>query len=63
MCRTGATRPRTSAERCRDRTTARELGVVDRQPASLGTQVAERAAFPKSSAFRYLATLEERRYV
>ncbi|MFC7618844.1 IclR family transcriptional regulator [Microlunatus sp. GCM10028923] len=27
------------------------------------TQVAERAAFPKSSAFRYLATLEERRYV
>lgn len=40
------------------------LDLIQENPAGFTlTQVAERADFPKSSAFRYLATLEERRYV
>lgn len=40
------------------------LDLIQENPRGFSlAQVAERADFPKSSAFRYLATLEERRYV
>lgn len=40
------------------------LDLIQENPEAFSlTQVAEVTAFPKSSAFRYLATLEERRYV
>lgn len=40
------------------------LDLIQENPQGFSlTQVAERAAFPKSSAFRYLATLEDRRYI
>lgn len=40
------------------------LDLIQESPEAFSlTQVAEVTAFPKSSAFRYLATLEERRYV
>src|SRR5699024_5109119 len=40
------------------------LDLIQEHPEGFSlTQVAKAASFPKSSAFRYLATLEERRYV